>query len=121
METKHYFLLATQVVYTLEDNQGIIPLNILLVSEEQTVNRAQLGKAQQQAQVRFFTEFDKERKSQVSDVFIQSVSYLGEMTAKDFHGDQYEEPPVATPEAPTEATAPLAMEEPTTTGEDPVV
>ena len=45
------------------------------------------GRAQQQAQVRYFTEFDSEQKSNVVDVFIQGVSHLGEMTEAEFHGD----------------------------------
>ena len=48
---------------------------------------AQLGRAQQQAQVRYFTEFDSEQKSNIVDVFIQGVSHLGEMSEAEFHGE----------------------------------
>lgn len=89
---KHYFLLAALVVYQRDKLERQKPLNVLITSDTATVNRSQLGRAQQQAQVRFFTEFDTERKSQVTDVFVQSVSYLGEMTEQEFHGEFYVDP-----------------------------
>ena len=92
MQKKHYFLLAALVVYQRDKLERQKPLNILITSETQTVNRSQLGRAQQQAQVRFFTEFDRERKSEVVDVFVQSVSYLGEMTEQEFHAEFYVDP-----------------------------
>ena len=84
---KHYFLLAAQVIYQKDKLERSRNFNILIVSDTKTVNRAQLGRAQQQAQVRYFTEFDSEQKSNVVDVFIQGVSHLGEMTEAEFHGD----------------------------------
>lgn len=92
LNKKHYFLLATLVVYQKDKLERQKPLNILIPSATATVNRSQLGRAQQQAQVRFFTEFDRERKSEVVDVFVQSVSYLGEMTEKEFHAEFYSDP-----------------------------
>ena len=84
---KHYFLLATQVIYQKDKLERSRNFNILIMSDTKTVNRAQLGRAQQQAQVRYFTEFDSKQKSNVVDVFIQGVSHLGEMTESEFHGD----------------------------------
>ena len=84
---KHYFLLAAQVIYQKDKLERSRNFNILITSDTKTVNRAQLGRAQQQAQVRYFTEFDSEQKSNVVDVFIQSISHLGEMTEAEFHGD----------------------------------
>ena len=84
---KHYFLLAAQVIYQKDKLERSRNFNILITSDTKTVNRAQLGRAQQQAQVRYFTEFDSEQKSNVVDVFIQGVSHLGEMTESEFHGD----------------------------------
>ena len=84
---KHYFLLAAQVIYQKDKLERSRNFNILITSDTKTVNRAQLGRAQQQAQVRYFTEFDSEQKSNVVDVFIQGVSHLGEMTEAEFHGD----------------------------------
>ena len=83
----HYFLLAAQVIYQKDKLERSRNFNILIMSDTKTVNRAQLGRAQQQAQVRYFTEFDSEQKSNVVDVFIQGVSHLGEMTEAEFHGD----------------------------------
>ena len=99
---KHYFLLAALVVYQRDKLERQKPLNILITSDTATVNRGQLGHAQQQAQVRFFTEFDRERKSEVVDVFVQSVSHLGEMTEKEFHAEFYVDPdaPVQAEPAP---------------------
>ena len=84
---KHYFLLAAQVIYQKDKLERSRNFNILIVSDTKTVNRVQLGRAQQQAQVRYFTEFDSEQNSNVVDVFIQGVSHLGEMTEAEFHGD----------------------------------
>ena len=84
---KHYFLLAAQVIYQKDKLERSRNFNILITSNTKTVNRAQLGRAQQQAQVRYFTEFDSEQNSNVVDVFIQGVSHLGEMTEAEFHGD----------------------------------
>ena len=84
---QHYFLLAAQVIYQKDKLERSRNFNILITSNTKTVNRAQLGRAQQQAQVRYFTEFDSEQKSNVVDVFIQGISHLGEMTKAEFHGD----------------------------------
>lgn len=84
---QHYFLLAAQVIYQKDMLERSRNFNILITSNTKTVNRAQLGRAQQQAQVRYFTEFDSEQKSNVVDVFIQGISHLGEMTEAEFHGD----------------------------------
>ena len=84
---QHYFLLAAQVIYQKDKLERSRNFNILIMSNTKTVNRAQLGRAQQQAQVRYFAEFDSEQKSNVVDVFIQGVSYLGEMSEAEFHGE----------------------------------
>lgn len=86
---QHYFLLAAQLIYQKDKLERSRNFNILITSEHPFVNRAQLGRAQQQAQVRYFTEFDTEQKSTVVDVFIQSVSNLGEMTEAEFHTGFY--------------------------------
>ena len=102
---KHYFLMAAVVVYQRESLERQKPLNVLMTSDTQTINRSQLGRAQQQAQVRFFTEFDKERKANVVDVFMQSVSYLGEMTEKEFHAEFYIDPNAPKPVEPVPETS----------------
>lgn len=107
MQKKHYFLLAALVVYQRDKLERQKPLNVLISSNTATVNRSLLGRAQQQAQVRFFTEFDREQKSEVVDVFVQSVSYLGEMTEKEFHAEFYIDP-----DAPVQAELDLGNGEP---------
>ena len=102
MQKKHYFLLAGLVVYQRDKLERQKPLNVLIPSDTATVNRSQLGRAQQQAQVRFFTEFDRECKSEVVDVFVQSVSYLGEMTEKEFHAEFYIDPDAPENDEPVE-------------------
>ncbi len=104
---KHYFLMAAVVVYQRENLERHKMLNLLMTSDTQTINRSQLGRAQQQAQVRFFTEFDKERKSNVVDVFMQSVSYLGEMTEKEFHAEFYIDPNASAAEPEPETGEPV--------------
>jgi len=81
----HFFLLAALVIYQKDKLERTRHFNILMSSEERVITREQIGRAQQQAQVRFFTEFDKEHKAEVVDVFIQSVSHLGHMTDDEFH------------------------------------
>lgn len=103
MLKKHYFLFAALVVYQRDKLERTKPLNILITSDEQIVTRPQLGRAQQQAQVRFVTEFDPEGKATISDVFMQSVSYLGHMDEKTFHGEFYVEPEERTAPAPAAA------------------
>ena len=97
---KHYFLLAAQVIYQKDKLERSRNFNILIMSDTKTVNRAQLGRAQQQAQVRYFTEFDSEQKSNVVDVFIQGISHLGEMTEDEFH-DNFNYPSKPEPEPDT--------------------
>ena len=84
---QNYFLLSAMVIYQKDKLERTRHFNILMTSQKRTITRTQLGRAQQQAQVRFFTEFDSEQKSNVVDVFIQGVSHLGEMTEAEFHGD----------------------------------
>lgn len=84
---QNYFLLSALVIYQREKLERTRHFNILMTSKDRTITRTQLGRAQQQAQVRFFTEFDKDQKSEVVDVFIQSISHLGEMTEAEFHED----------------------------------
>ena len=84
---QNYFLLSALVIYQREKLERTRHFNILMTSQKRTITRTQLGRAQQQAQVRFFTEFDKDNKSEVVDVFIQSISHLGEMTEAEFHED----------------------------------
>lgn len=103
MLKKHYFLFAALVVYQRDKLERTKPLNILITSDEQIVTRPQLGRAQQQAQVRFVTEFDPEQKATITDVFMQSVSYLGYMDEKTFHGEFYVEPEDRTAPAPAAA------------------
>lgn len=81
----NYFLLSALVIYQREKLERTRHFNILITSQTATVTRNQLGRAQQQAQVRFFTEFDKEQKSEIVDVFVQCISHLGEMTEAEFH------------------------------------
>ena len=100
---QHYFLLAAQVIYQKDKLERSRNFNILITSNTKTVNRAQFGRAQQQAQVRYFTEFDNEQKSNVVDVFIQGVSHLGEMTEAEFHGD-FDYPGKSEPEPATDTS-----------------
>jgi hypothetical protein len=115
--TKHYFLLSALVIYQRDKIERTRHFNILVTSDKKTINRAQIGNAQQQAQVRFFTEFDTENKSEVVDVFMQSVSHLGEMSEAEFHQEfdypgkpELEGDPVQEPDAP-EALAKPVLEE----------
>lgn len=83
---KFYFLFAAQILYVRDGLERTRNFNILMTNpDSDTVTRHMLGRVQQSAQVRFFTEFDTERKAQVLDVFIIGTNRLGGMTAEEFH------------------------------------
>lgn len=85
MKKLHYFLFSMRVVYVRDNLERGRDLNVLIATDKPFVNRLDLGKAQQQAQVRFMQEFDPKREADIKDVFISAVSNLGEMTEEEFH------------------------------------
>lgn len=100
MVKKHFFLASVMLVYRRDALERSKALNVLMVSDTKTVTSVQLGRVQQQAQVRYYTEVDTERKTEVVDVYFNSVSHLGEMTEPEFYGPTYVDPnaPAAEPE-----------------------
>lgn len=106
MEKKsHYFLIAGTLV--LQENNlkdepekpiSQITLNTVITNDRKEFSVAQIAEAQQGLQHNFYQKFE-EKNTKVIDVTILSVSYLGEMTAKEFH-----KAPEAVVTMPTKAT-----------------
>lgn len=111
-EKVHYFLFATQVLYAREGLERTRNFNVMLPTENDFVNRKGLGLAQQQAQVRFYTEFDTHRTAEIKDVFILSISHLGAMTEAEFHAG-FEQQVAEEEAATTEAEQPAQQGEAT--------
>lgn len=108
----HYFIIAAQVIYQRDKLERSKPMNFLLASKTQTVTRRQLAQAQHALQVKFLSEIAPDGKSQITDVFTQSISYLGEMTEAEFHGEfDYPGKPAPEPEEVVEAKA-VPVDEP---------
>lgn len=84
MKKQHYFLICGTIIFvTKEGETGQIMLNGMVVNDSRNFPVRLIGKAQQALQMLFFKQMDPE--TTVLDVPIQSVSYLGHMTDKEFH------------------------------------
>lgn len=83
----HFFLFSTTVIYVRDKLERQRHLNVMVMSDTPYVTRQHLNHAQQQAQIRFFKEFDAKRETKVVDVFIACVSNLGHMTEAEFSGE----------------------------------
>lgn len=112
MEKKYYFLIGAMLVYTDGIKEKTKHYNVLVVSDFNYVNRKQIGLAQQQAQVRFFSHTEeKEKKTYpVTDVYIQSINRLGYMTFNEFHeGFETEPTDISEPKKETTEEAKLGI------------
>lgn len=84
---KHYFLIATTVIFTTESQLERSKLiNILATHDDMNWNVGKLGHAQNMALQRYHQTHDPEIKTKVNDVFIQNISYVGHMTQEEWLG-----------------------------------
>lgn len=83
MSVKHYHLIAGEVTYQLNAEEKIerLRLNTTIITDTPEVPARHIGQAQQALQVLLFQRLGPVI---VHDVFIQSVSPLGAMTAEEF-------------------------------------
>ena len=82
----HYWLVAGLVIAT--DKKGIrtkVGFNTLLTTAEGHVTRKDLAKAQETLSYRFLTETEQVKGREITDVYIQGISFLGLMTQEQFH------------------------------------
>lgn len=84
MKKQHYFLISGRVIFQAGENTGDVTLNGIVVNDTRNFPARLIGKAQQVLQVLFFKKIDP-TGTNVIDVPINSVSYLGHMTEKEFH------------------------------------
>ena len=83
-KVQHYHLVAGMVLFVREGSDEIeqMNLNTTLTGDDRNVTARQIGIAQQGLQMRLFERVGPQ--VEVKDVFIISVSYLGQMTPEKF-------------------------------------
>lgn len=111
---RFHFLFSCMVVYQRDNLERLKRFNTLAVSQENIITAKDLGRAQQECQVRFHELFNKDEKAVVNDVYIEGISHLGYMTSDQFYdipkGEDQPELPnltgkVTNDEQPTHASA----------------
>lgn len=80
---QHYYLVAGNVVIEDDGNVQAIPQNAMIVTDEPHIGVHQLGKAQQALQLSLFKKLNA--TTNVVDVLITGIMYLGHMTADEFN------------------------------------
>lgn len=106
---KHYYLVSALVVYQKDKLERTKPLNVLMPVNNNLFGRTELAIAQRQVHIRFIKEYDPEGKAEVLDIYNQSISYLGEMTEAEFHGE-FDYPGKPKPEATQPATGDVQVQ-----------
>ncbi len=103
-DKKHYFMISGSIMFTVgkpEEVENLMPHNVFvnaIVRHENTnFPVAKLAKAQQNLHKSFVMKLPQPEITNVHDIVIMSVSYLGEMTEEEFQ---------APPEEPTLETNP---------------
>jgi len=92
---QHYFLASTRIHFNKEVNgdteYGTMDMNVVLYRSKKNVSVAGLAKIQQMAQV-LFHERVQIKEVDIVDVFILGISYLGNMSEKEFNTVEVGEP-----------------------------
>lgn len=83
---KHYWMGAAVISFVHEGAPMDTNLNVLLNSDEQFVTKKMLERAQVQSQVQLAKNLG-DQLPDVKHVYLQSISYLGYMTEKEFFGE----------------------------------
>lgn len=84
---KSYFMAAVLAIYMKDEQQRQRNMNVLLQLAAPVVNKDGLAQIQRSAVARLNTE-NGVAVTDVKDVVIQSISFLGVMTPEDFEGNQ---------------------------------
>ncbi|RWB40485.1 MAG: hypothetical protein EOQ44_25445 [Mesorhizobium sp.] len=97
----HFWLVAAQVVVlNPKTGEQRVSLNALINTPAQVFTRGDLAKAQKAVLGRFGSTAQLGKEDQVADVFIISISHLGETSPEEFHaGFDMPAAPQAAPQA----------------------
>lgn len=82
----HHWMVSAQVVFTNKDasDGGVLPMNAMLLTEEQCVNAASLAQAQRTLTANTMERMQDPNMGIVDIVFL-GISYLGYMTQEGFN------------------------------------
>lgn len=86
----HYFMVSGSVTFrnpAEEGSLGSYPFNAVVTNEVNLFPVRMIGKAQQSLQLQFFQKME-DPSLEVVDVHLLSVTHLGWMTEKEFHGEK---------------------------------
>lgn len=83
---KHYWMGAAVISFVHEETPMDTSLNVLLSNDEAFVTKKMLAHAQVQSQVQLAKNLG-DQLPDVKHVYLQSISYLGHMTEKEFFGE----------------------------------
>lgn len=83
---KHYWMGSAVISFVHEDMPMDTSLNVLLTNKDQFVTKKMLERAQVQAQIQLSKNLG-DKLPDVKHVYMQSMSYLGHMTEKEFFGE----------------------------------
>ena len=84
---KHYHLIVAEIIFTAneQDVPNAVRINGVLVGDDKDLPSAQLGKAQQIAQMNFHQRMGEEMANvRIVDVVLYNFVYLGHMTQEEF-------------------------------------
>lgn len=81
---RHYHLFSTMVIYFQDGREKRKFLNSVSPGTDSFVTAMDIARVQHQVQVRFRKEFDPKATFKIADVYIQAISYLGQMTDAQF-------------------------------------
>lgn len=89
-QTNHYFLVGARISYLAngkEDSQPkAVYQNAVVVGDSPKVPVKLMGKAQQAVQLNFLKGQGEDAQNyKVTDIYIQSITHLGEFTSEEFH------------------------------------
>lgn len=83
---KHYWMGSAVISFIHENVPMDTNVNVLLNNSEPFVTKKMLERAQVQAQVQLAKSLG-DKLPEVKHVYLQSISYLGQMTEKEFFGE----------------------------------
>lgn len=112
-ETKHYFLISGSIMFTVGDIKNLeniqpsnIFVNAIVRHDDTDFPARKLAKAQQNLHKSFIMKLPEPELTNIHDIVILSVSYLGEMTEEEFQVAP-EEPKLPSEEQPMSINAVL--------------
>lgn len=83
---KHYWMGSAVISFIHEEQPMDTNINVLLNNSEPYITKKMLERAQVQAQVQLAKSLG-DTLPEVKHVYLQGISYLGQMTEKEFFGE----------------------------------